>query len=111
MNVTIWNSQSKVEKLYVNPTIEFEFLSRHQILSLKLNNDRYPIAHYKETFFDCSYPIFKDSFNLLSVPDSCEYVIDVPYRDDPDEDRSKDKVRVKDFQGFNEKEWDKEHAK
>ena len=51
MNVTIWNSQSKVEKLYVNPTIEFEFLSRHQILSLKLNNDRYPIAHYKETFF------------------------------------------------------------
>lgn len=109
MNVVIWNAQEKVEKIYVNPTIEFEFLSRHQVLSLKLNNDRYPIAHYKETFFDCNYPIFKDNFNLLSIQDSCEYVIDVPYKEDNSSE--KNKVRVKDFQGFNEKEWDKEHEK
>ena len=111
MNVIVWNAQSKVERIYVNPTIEIEFLSRHQNLVMKLNNERYAIAHYKETLFDCNCPLFEDNFNLISIPDSCEYVIDRPYKEDPDENLSKNLIKLRNFQGFDEKEWDREHAK
>lgn len=97
MNVIVYDGGGKVEKVYVNPKMEFDFYMGRQVLLMHLNGVGYSIACHKETLFSFEEHKWDKSFNLLPTEDG--YVIDVDTGFD---------VRVKDFSGWNEEMWKKE---